>query len=531
MSRKRTTPKPAAKARPTSSFDPRAVIGSPGLKAFAGRISEEWDPALKGSQAIRLYREMADSEPVLGAVMTVITGLLQQVEIMVAPADETPLAQEAARFLEECLEDMESTWEDFLAEALSMLPYGWAYFEQVFKYRRGDLPREVGPGSRYSDNRLGWNKIEIRSQDSLNRWEITDEGEVLGMWQMGPPTYRLVFIPVEKAIHFRWRSNKNNPEGKSAFRTAKRPYVIKRALEEIEAVGIERDLAGLPVLEVPPELLSEYASKEDKQFVDTMFDRVKRIRRDQEEALVIPSPEYTDAATGNAIKTGWGFKLVTSGGSRQVNTDTSIQRYEHRMLMTFMAEFLLLGSDGGGSFALAKDKTDLLVVALTSIIDSILATFNREGVSRLMRVNGFPAGVWPRLEHGDVEAPNLEQLSTYIANLVSAGVITPDDSLERRAREYGSLPQLGEGEESEVETPAAGVAGELAATALNGAQVTAAKEIVVEVVAGTLPRETGIAMLREFFQLSTEQAESIMSTIGEGFQPAGRPADGVDPAV
>lgn len=444
LSKKRTI----AKAEPKAKLDPRAILGTPGLKAFAGRISEEWDPALTGSRAIRLYREMSDSEPVLGAVMTMITGLLQQVEIMVEPANETPLAQEAATFLEECLEDMEGTWEDFLAEALSMLPYGWSYFEQVFKYRRGDLPREIGPESKYSDNRLGWRKIEIRSQDSLHRWEITDEGEVLGMWQMGPPLYRLVFIPVEKAIHFRWRSAKNNPEGRSAFRTAKRPYVIKRALEEIEAVGIERDLAGLPVLEAPPELLSEDASQEDRAFVDAMFERVKRIRRDQEEALILPAAEYTDSA-GTIQRSGWKFQLVTSGGSRQVNTDVTIQRYEHRMLMTFMAEFLLLGSQGGGSFALAKDKTDLMVVALTSIIDSILATFNREAVSRLMRLNGFPADVWPRLEHGDVESPNLEEVATYVTNLINAGAITPDDALEKKLRQYGSLPQLGEGEEAE----------------------------------------------------------------------------------
>lgn len=54
---------------------------------------------------------------------------------------------------------------------------------------------------------------------------------------------------------------------------------------------------------------------------------------------------------------------------------------------------------------------------------------------------------------------------------------------------------------------------------LNGAQVTAAKEVVLDVAYGRLPRETGIAMLQSFFGLTPEQAEAIMGTVGKTFQP------------
>lgn len=65
---------------------------------------------------------------------------------------------------------------------------------------------------------------------------------------------------------------------------------------------------------------------------------------------------------------------------------------------------------------------------------------------------------------------------------------------------------------------------------LNGGQVTAAKEVVLDVAYGRLPRETGLAMLESFFGLTSEQAESIMGAVGKTFKPT--PEGGVaDPAA
>lgn len=54
-------------------------------------------------------------------------------------------------------------------------------------------------------------------------------------------------------------------------------------------------------------------------------------------------------------------------------------------------------------------------------------------------------------------------------------------------------------------------------TALNGAQVTAALEIVAKVAARELPRATGIGMLRMFFNLDDAAAEATMGPVGVSF--------------
>lgn len=67
----------------------------------------------------------------------------------------------------------------------------------------------------------------------------------------------------------------------------------------------------------------------------------------------------------------------------------------------------------------------------------------------------------------------------------------------------------------------------VADTAMNGAQVQAATDIVQRVAGGQLPRQSGVDMLVQFFQLDPKQAESLMGDAGRGFVPT--PEGGTQP--
>lgn len=55
-------------------------------------------------------------------------------------------------------------------------------------------------------------------------------------------------------------------------------------------------------------------------------------------------------------------------------------------------------------------------------------------------------------------------------------------------------------------------------TALNGAQVTSAQSIVLSVAAGELPRDAGVSMLSNFFNLPPSVADQIMGSVGRSFR-------------
>ena len=411
------------------------IIGSTGLNNFGGQIDEEWLGKLKGINAVNIFRQMRDNDAIIGAFMFAVESLVRQVRFYAQPADKSPEAIAEAKFLEGCMDDMGHTFSDFLSETLSMLIFGWSYFEIVYKIRRGPDEKNPKYRSKYSDGRVGWRKISIRAQETLQSWDIQEDGGIKGMFQVSPPTYNLVYVPIEKSILFRTQTNKNNPEGRSILRNAFRSWYFKKKLEEIEAIGIERDLSGLPVLEVPPEIMSSAASAADKSLRTDLENMVQQIKRDEREGMVIPSELDQDGKP-----TGYRFRLLNSGGRRAVDVDGAIKRYESRMAMAVMAEFLLLGMDKVGSFALASTKTHLFSVALGSIIDSICQTFNRFSVARLMTLNGVKPEFWPKLAHGDIEAPELKEIANYVTGLTDSGILVPDEALELRMREMAGLP-------------------------------------------------------------------------------------------
>ena len=112
------------------------------------------------------------------------------------------------------MNDMQDTWTDTISEILSFLAYGWSYHEIVYKRRTGNS-RDPRQNSKFTDGLIGWQKLPIRAQETLFRWEYDEADNLTGMTQLPPPDYRMATIPIEKALHFRTKSRKNNPEGRS----------------------------------------------------------------------------------------------------------------------------------------------------------------------------------------------------------------------------------------------------------------------------------------------------------------------------
>ena len=402
--------------------------GKTGLFRFdTGWIYEEFLRELQGRKGIEVYKEMSENDDIIGAILFATEMLMRQSKWSIQEAGTEQADLDAAEFVRTCMDDMEETWSDFISEVLSFLTYGWSYHEIVYKRRMG---RSKNPetNSKYTDGLIGWRKLPIRSQDTLWEWKYDEKDNLIGLVQCAPPLYEQVFIPIEKALHFKTKSRKGNPEGRSVLRNCYRNWYFKRRIQEIEGIGIERDLAGLPVLEAPEGVdiwSDEYAAELAKA------ERIVRsVRRDEREGIVL----------GN----GWKFSLTSTGGRRQFDTNQIIERYDTRMAMTVLADFVLLGHQKVGSFALSSDKTELFGVALGAFLDLICEVFNNQAIPRLIDINGEHfAGItdYPILTHGDIETQDLGQLGEFVSKMVGIGAITPDESMEDYLRLAADLPE------------------------------------------------------------------------------------------
>ena len=403
--------------------------GKTGLYRFnTGWIYEEFLRELQGRRGIEVYKEMSENDDVIGAILFATEMLMRQCKWSIQEAGAGRTDYDAAEFVRSCMDDMEETWSDFISEVLSFLPYGWSYHEIVYKRRMGNT-RNPETRSKYTDGLIGWRKLPIRSQDTLWEWKYDEGDNLIGLVQCAPPQYEQVFIPLEKALHFKTKSRKGNPEGRSVLRNSYRDWYFKRRIQEIEGIGIERDLAGLPVLTAPDNV--DIWSDEYKEDLARAERLVRGVRRDEREGIVLNHE--------------WQFSLVSTGGRRQFDTNKIIERYDTRMAMTVLADFVLLGHQNVGSFALSSDKTELFSVALGAFLDLICEVFNKQAIPRLIDLNGkYFAGItdYPKLVHGDIETQDLDKLGKFVSQMVGIGAITPDSGIEAYLRMAANLPEM-----------------------------------------------------------------------------------------
>lgn len=405
-------------------------IGRIGQRRYGGTFYEEFLHELRGKRGIEVYREMSENDDVIGAILFAIEMLVRQCKWNVEPGGDTTKDREAAEFVKSCMDDMQDTWIDTISEILSFITYGWSFHEIVYKRRMGNT-RDARTKSKYTDGLIGWKKLPIRAQETLYQWEYDAEDNLLGMTQQPPPYYGTYTIPIEKALLFRTKNRKGNPEGRSILRNAYRSWYFKRRIQEIEGIGIERDLAGLPVIHAPEGL--DIWDENIPTNVNTRIqleNMVTNIRRDEMEGVVLPAR--------------YELELLSSGGTRQFDTNAIINRYDTRIAMTVLADFIFLGHDKTGSWALSSDKTELFAVAIGAFLDIICETFNSQGIPALIDINGTHfAGIteYPKMTHGDIEDADITKVAGFIKDMTGIGVLIPDDSLEDYVRQVGHLPE------------------------------------------------------------------------------------------
>lgn len=410
-------------------------LGTTGLKRYGPYVYEEFLPELRWPRAGKVYQEMADNDPVIGAILYLAEMLIRGTSWGVPPASTSKVDVEAAEFLKSCMDDMEMSWPDTISEILSMLTYGFSFHEILYKVRRGPTERSARYRSKYNDGRIGWRNLPVRSQNSLNGWIFNKDNEAVAFEQLAEPDYQRVVIPFSKGLLFRTRVTRDNPEGKSLLRNAYRPWFFKKHFEEIEGIGIERDLAGFPVLQSPEGL--DLWNEDDPNMValrSRAEELVANVRRDSEEGILLPY--------------GWDLKLLTSGSSRQLDIGGTIERYDNRIAITMLSDIILLGNKSG-SFALADTKQSMLASSLQSQLLNIADVFNTRAVPRLFQANTFVGlTALPKIVPGQIQTPSLKEVALILRAM---GLKINDDmELQNYLRRVMNMPELTEADHKAI---------------------------------------------------------------------------------
>ncbi|KKM65352.1 hypothetical protein LCGC14_1492140 [marine sediment metagenome] len=375
-----------------------AEAGVSGLKRWGGVITDEFLPELRGRRGARIYTEMASNDGSIGAVIRATEDLIRSVGWNVELGGSTAEDELSRDFLVSCMHDMSLSWVDFISSVVTMIQYGWAWEEVVYKLRTG--PNSTPP-SKYKDQRIGWRKIADRAQDSLLEWDLDDNGGIRAMVQQTATDLKERRIPIEKSVLYRTRRNRNNPEGYSFLRPSYLAWYMKKSLQELEGIGAERDFTGALIIKLP-----KHATNADKNKALALIERWK-----------------IDEQFGCVVPDGWEVTLIASPGSKQIDTDKAILRYQAEIMMSFLAQFIRLGQVKVGTQALVVGQRDFFYLAIKAILDNIQETSNRFLIPPLIRLNDFRGLTdFPRLVHDEVGQTDIDTFIKALHDIATSNV-------------------------------------------------------------------------------------------------------------
>ena len=192
-------------------------------------------------------------------------------------------------------------------------------------------------------------------------------------------------------------------------------------------------------MRIPGALMSADADAEQQAAYSAYKTLVTNIAKDRQGGLLLPS----DLVDGEYAYT---LEYVLADGRRPADMGDIITRHNQTMATSILADFIFLGQQAVGSFALSSDKTQLFATALGAYLRGMEEVLNRHLLPKLWDLNNLDPVTMPKIRASEVEQPSLAEIGTYLQALAAAGApIFPDRGMEEYVREIANLPEMPEG--------------------------------------------------------------------------------------
>lgn len=496
-------PTPDMDVVPTEDKGSKAIMnelglerGSSGTKLFGGMIYEEYNSKLMGQRGLQIYEEMRRSDAQVQATLLAMELPIRSTLWYVEAGETTETAgektitdqdYEIAAFVEEALfARMEITFDEFIRQTLTMLPFGYSIFEKVYKEEGGKIYVK---------------KLAQRLARTVWQWKRNESG-LPGIVQFVPMNddrkSANIFIPAEKLLVFSYRKEGDNFEGVSVLRSSYKHWYIKDTLYKLDAVKHERQAIGIPVITMP-----DTHNEADAIEAETIL---ANLRATEKNYVVLPGEK-------------WKFEFANMGSGSVVDCEKSIAHHNREIAKNILAQFLELGAGEGGSYALSEDQSSLFMLSLTAIAKQIAEKLNRELIPELVDLNFDIAEnqSYPKICFNKLGEVDYTKLSSALSTLASAGMITPDEDLEDHIRKVFDLPKKSEEENEGEEMPEDGIEEEDTSEMDTAADEMDAEDAATQAEADTAatPEEDAAAAETELASLESELKSLEASELGD----------------
>lgn len=429
-------------AIPRISLNESGLIG---LRTTNGLIREESNNVFRFPQFLKVVNEMSN-DPTISAALNTLGMLINGAKWTVKPPlNATAADLDRTKFIESCMNDMENTWPQFIAEVTTYLKYGFSVQEKVYRRR---LTRN---GSKYNDGFVGIRKISPRSQDTIRHWNFSEDGrelESIGQTVVNlengaryqnlvNPVDGLIEINRNKFLLFSADSVKGNPEGRSILKSVYLPYKQLTLLKDQLMLGIAKDLSAIPIMGLPPKMMDPNGNPADIAAYQAYQTLVNNVAAGTQRGIIMPL--MYDPDSGNPL---FDFKLLEAKGINKFDLPAIIKQLQNDILIALSCDVLSMTQQGTGTFSIKDTKTNLCSMAVEHRLNEIRDVLNSDLIAQLYALNGWSQENMPTFEFGDVVAVDTEAFSKLIQRTASVGLVEVDRAIVNKIREVIGVPPL-----------------------------------------------------------------------------------------
>jgi len=247
-----------------------------------------------------------------------------------------------------------------------------------------------------------------------------------GVEQSSPTGYARV--PWGKIVHFAPVTEGASPWGVPLCRQAYKPWWFKSKAEEAEAMSIDRDVGGLPVMTAPEDFDfaatipgSPMYSEEAAQTLEWAKSVIRELRNAKLRGLVKPA--------------GWTLEMLRA--ERGPDVHPTIQRYNTEICLALLQSFSALGLFSERAGGKVGSFVEMFLGAVDWLAERVAQTIQSQLLDRWQGLYGSAGG---KVAFRRATPVNMKDLASYVARLASQGVIEPTGELERALLELVDLP-------------------------------------------------------------------------------------------
>lgn len=288
------------------------------------------------------------------------------------------------------------SWSAHTRLALTMLPFGHAYFEQVYRFD--------------AQGRARLRKLAFRPQRSIGKVNVASDGGLVSIEQNAPGTlagWTAKPIPVRRLVAYVLDREGGNWLGVSLLRPAYKNWLLKDQALRRWFTSIDRNGVGVPI----------YTAAEKETNLDAGKKLATQVRG--------------GSNAGGAIPNGATLEIKGVDGMT-VDINTFVRYQDEQIARAVLAHFLNLGSQTG-SWALGSTFADFFTLSLQAIAEDYRDVSTAHIVEDLVDINFGREEPAPRLHFDEIGSRG--GVDDELALLRKAAGLEDDDELARFLRE------------------------------------------------------------------------------------------------